>query len=316
MNIWGFTPSLFGELEVRFPAFLRGEHREHPQGRIPDSGGRRGPGARGKGPGQGPSDRREVVRRDLSRGPAARPGGHPRDHRPGRLPGEPLGDLKGDRATRRMGSYPGGLRSRFRSAGTSSATMGAWKFREPGPALVASPGLLRFLPGSRSDRSLSSALGPVPRAAGRNGGHPGSSAPAQRLLFAGASRETAGRRDKWPSWAGPGKSSSTCHWALVGSIEVPYLHGRLILGPDEVFTDESFVHPDWRRFGIYGYSSSIIRTAVRAKGFRTMYCAVASWNEVPRRIMLRSGMTEIARLRCRNVPGFAKVRWSGRRRCP
>jgi hypothetical protein len=39
---------------------------------------------------------------------------------------------------------------------------------------------------------------------------------------------------------------------------------------------------------------------------------VASWNEVPMKNMIRSGMTEIARLRCRNVPGFVKARWSGR----
>jgi len=108
-----------------------------------------------------------------------------------------------------------------------------------------------------------------------------------------------------------GKQLVYCHWALSGSIEVPYLHGQLILGPGEAFTDESFVHPGFGRSGIYAYGSAMIRTALRAKGFRTVYSAVASWNDIPREVMIRSGMTEIARLRCRNVPGFVKVRWSG-----
>jgi hypothetical protein len=103
-----------------------------------------------------------------------------------------------------------------------------------------------------------------------------------------------------------------CHWALAGTIEVPYLHGHLVLGPGEAITDEIFVHPHFRRSGIYEYGSSLIRTALREKGFRTMYSAVASWNDAPRKIMIRSGMKEIARARCLNIPGFTRVRWSGR----
>lgn len=220
-------------------------------------------------------------------------------------------ELKGDRATQGMGSYPGGLRSRFRSAGDVVRYVGVWKFAS------------RVLPWSLGrdypiffqdlDKIVPQPPPSVPcrvRLAGME------DIPALLRLRKGYyPRALLEKRLEEGHMAFLGWSGDKlvyCHWALVGSLEVPYLHGRLILGPDEVFTDEIFVHPDWRRFGIYGYGSSIIRTAVRAKGFRTMYCAVASWNEVPRRIMLRSGMTEIARLRCRNVPGFAKARWSGR----
>ncbi len=102
------------------------------------------------------------------------------------------------------------------------------------------------------------------------------------------------------------------HWIFVGSFDIPYLHGRLVLGPDEVYADEAFLHPEYRRSGVYAYSTFLVRTAVRAKGFRTLYAAVASWNEAPKKNIIRSGMAEIARFRCRNVPGLVKVRWSGR----
>ena len=103
-----------------------------------------------------------------------------------------------------------------------------------------------------------------------------------------------------------------CQWAITGTAEVPYLHGRLVLGRDEAFSDEIFVHPAYRRSGIYINGSVYIREALREKGFRTLYSAVASWNDVPRKVMVKMGMTEIARLRYRNVPGFRKARWSGR----
>lgn len=102
------------------------------------------------------------------------------------------------------------------------------------------------------------------------------------------------------------------HWVFVGATHIPYAHGRLILEPGAGYSDESFVRPDARRTGVYSHSGTLIREAMRAGGFRTLYAAVASWNEVPRRYMVRSGMTEVARLRCRNIPGFTRVRWSGR----
>ena len=102
-----------------------------------------------------------------------------------------------------------------------------------------------------------------------------------------------------------------CHWVLVGAANIPYAHGRLVLPPEAAYADEAFVEPASRRSGIYAHSGALIREALRSKGFRTLYAAVASWNEVPRRFMVRSGMSEVARLWCRNVPGFTRVRWSG-----
>ncbi len=93
MNFWGFTPDLFGELERRFPEFLRRNAADHPQGRVPHPRGRRRAPRRGPGPGQDPADARALVRRDLPRGPAPLPDSHPRSHQHRGLSPGPLGRI-------------------------------------------------------------------------------------------------------------------------------------------------------------------------------------------------------------------------------
>lgn len=222
-----------------------------------------------------------------------------------------MGGLKEGRRTRRTRSYPGGLRSKLRSAGDVVRFLGAWEFtirvlpwsfgREYSIFTQDLDRIVLFPPPSIPCRVRPAEMEDIPALMDLRKGYYSRALLEKRLkeghiAFLGWSREK-------PVY---------CYWALVGSIEVPYLHGRLVLGPGEVYADEIFVHPGSRRSGVYAYAGSMIRTALRAKGFRTMYCAVASWNEVPRRHMISAGMTEIARLRCRNVPGFIKARWSGR----
>jgi hypothetical protein len=222
-----------------------------------------------------------------------------------------MGEMRKGRRERKAGPYPAGIRYRLRSAAEVARLTGVWRFTSrvlpwslardysifsqdlesivpPPPPLVPFrvqpagkddiPAILRLRPGYYSRTLLEKRL---------EAGHLG----------------FIGRVEADPVY---------CHWALIGTIEVPYLHGRLVLGPGEALTDEIFVDPVVRRRGIYAYGSGEIRTTLRARGFRTIYSAVASWNDVPRRVMIMSGMTEIARLRCRNIPGFMRVRWSGR----
>ena len=75
MNMWGFTPSLFGELDARFPRLPGAERPGQPaQGGVPAARHRGRPGAGRKGPGQGAADGRKMVRRHLPGRPPARPG--------------------------------------------------------------------------------------------------------------------------------------------------------------------------------------------------------------------------------------------------
>lgn len=221
-----------------------------------------------------------------------------------------MGVLKRGRRARSYETYPGGLRNRLRSAAEVAGYLGAWKF-----ATCALPWSFNrdyYVFFQDLER-----IAPVPAPSVACDIRPAESKdiPAIMALRKGYySRALLEKRfaDGHMAFLGrTGERPVYCHWALVGSFEVPYLHGRLVLGPGDAFTDEIFVHPRFRRAGIYSYGSGLIRTALRAKGFRRLYSAVASWNEVPKTIMLRSGMSEIAKLRCRNIPGFVKVRWSG-----
>jgi hypothetical protein len=222
-----------------------------------------------------------------------------------------MGGLIEGRRTRHLSFYPGGIGSKLRSGTDIVRCLGAWEFA------------IRVLPWSFSrDYSIFSQdldrIVPFPppsvpcrvRLAGME------DIPALMHLRKGYySRALLERRLKEGHLAFLGLNGDKpvySHWMLVGSLGIPYLHGRLVLSPGEVYADEAFVHPEFQRSGIYAHGAFLAKTAIRAKGFRRMYCAVASWNKVPRDIMIRSGMTEIARLRCRNVPGLVKVRWSGR----
>ena len=94
MNMWGFTPSLFGELEARFPHFLAQSVPANPlkaEFLLPDIVGDLVQEA--EGPGQGAADGRKMVRRHLPGRPPARPGRGPRADRPGTVPGAAVGGV-------------------------------------------------------------------------------------------------------------------------------------------------------------------------------------------------------------------------------
>jgi hypothetical protein len=101
------------------------------------------------------------------------------------------------------------------------------------------------------------------------------------------------------------------HWMFSGSFEIPYLGGRIELGPEEVYADEVYTRPGFREAGIYAHSSYLIRTVVRAKGFRRLFSAVASWNDGPRKNMHKAGMTEIAGVRRKSILKAGGRCWSG-----
>lgn len=211
----------------------------------------------------------------------------------------------------RKGIYPGGLRSRLRSSGDVFRQVGVLEFA--GRVLPWSVRRDYVLFSQDLDRIVPF---PPPEVPYRMGPAGVEDIPVLLALRKGyysrALLETRLREGHMAFLGRSGDRPVYSHWVFVGSFDIPYLRGRLILGPDETYSDEAFLLPEYRRSGVYAYSTFQAKTAVRAKGFRTLYAAVASWNEVPRRNMVRSGMAEIARFRYRNLPGFVKVLWSGR----
>ena len=207
-------------------------------------------------------------------------------------------------------TYPGGLRHTLRSAAEVVRAEGAVKFA--GRILPWSPARKYSVYTQTLDRIVAYPPPPVPclvRPAGKD-----DIRAIMDLRPGYYTRALLEKRFETGHMALIGFAGTEpiyCHWALVGSFEVPYLHGRLVLGPEEALTDEIFVRPRFRRSGIYTHGGGEIRKALRGRGFRRIYSVVASWNDVPRKLMIRSGMTEIARLRCLSLPGLARVRWSG-----
>ena len=172
MNIWGFTPSIFGELETRFPVFLRAHESFDHQGRIPDPGGRRKPGPREKGPGQSPFQQRKMVWSDVSRGSAPRSGGHTGARRPGPLSRKSVGILKGDAALEPERFLSPWLQKQISFGPDRPWGDGPRPFPDQGPAVVFSPAVHFLLRENPDPRGLSSSSGPVPfryRRKGRSG---------------------------------------------------------------------------------------------------------------------------------------------------
>jgi hypothetical protein len=128
------------------------------------------------------------------------------------------------------------------------------------------------------------------------------------------SREILERRMEAGHLGFIGWSGSTpvhIRWAFTGSLDVPYFHRRLVQSPEDVFTDEAYTAPSFRKSGIYAASNIRLRRELREMGFRRINMAVADWNETPRRACLRSGMSEIAEFGYWNIAGIRKFFWSG-----
>ena len=91
MNMWGFTPSFFGELEARFPGFLAQNVPANPpkaEFLLPNIVGDL---VQEGGAGESAADERKVVRRHLPGRPPARPSRSARVDRAGAVSGTVVG---------------------------------------------------------------------------------------------------------------------------------------------------------------------------------------------------------------------------------
>jgi hypothetical protein len=100
-------------------------------------------------------------------------------------------------------------------------------------------------------------------------------------------------------------------WTFAGSFRVPYFHKQVVLMPNEVFGDESYTAPGYRRLGFSFQSGRFLRLTIQKMGFERLTVAIASWNTPARRAALKSGMAETARFGYWNGPGTRKFFWSG-----
>lgn len=87
-----------------------------------------------------------------------------------------------------------------------------------------------------------------------------------------------------------GKKPIHLRWAFLHSYPLYYLHKTIVLFPDEVFVDEAWISPEYRRLGVYSYSGYLMRQILKNMGYRRIICAFASWNFPAQKASERLGM--------------------------
>ena len=108
-----------------------------------------------------------------------------------------------------------------------------------------------------------------------------------------------------------GKELVHIRWLFLGTFYVPYLRRKIVLGPDEVFGDEAYTAPDFRKQNIYAGGGRLMRIALLERGFKRFTVATASWNASARQAVLKAGSTEIASFGYWTWLGTKGFFWSG-----
>jgi hypothetical protein len=100
-------------------------------------------------------------------------------------------------------------------------------------------------------------------------------------------------------------------WMFVRSIYVPYLRKTLLLSPGEVYIDETYTVPEFRRLGVFSYGGYLARLKLRELGYERCSYAFASWQAINRRTSIRRKIDMVGEINIVNLPGFRKVSWKG-----
>jgi RimJ/RimL family protein N-acetyltransferase len=100
-------------------------------------------------------------------------------------------------------------------------------------------------------------------------------------------------------------------WIFVGSVHLPYLGHRLVLGPGEGYLDEVFTVPAWRHRGVEFAAAVAMHAVLHTSGFRRILCSIASWNRPPQRVAEKLGYEIVGACGYWNVLGYKKSFQSG-----
>ena len=89
-------------------------------------------------------------------------------------------------------------------------------------------------------------------------------------------------------------------WLARGLADVPYLEGRLVLQPDDLYSYDSFTAPDWRGRGLAPVRHLDLLRGAAGPGARRLLVVVALEN--------RSGLRVFAKLAYRTLGGYRVAR--------
>jgi hypothetical protein len=108
-----------------------------------------------------------------------------------------------------------------------------------------------------------------------------------------------------------GQNPVHIRWVFVNSLYLPYLRQKFVLRPGEVFVDEAYTRPEYRRHGVYSYAGYLMRPILQNLGYGRLICAFASWNVSSQKGSEKLGMKKVGEGGYRNIFGIKKFYWEG-----
>lgn len=100
-------------------------------------------------------------------------------------------------------------------------------------------------------------------------------------------------------------------WVFIRSLYLPYLHRTYVLSPREVYADDAYTIPPFRRKGIYTYAGYLLRMKLQNLGYERFTCTFASWNSGPLRLADKIGLQKVGEGGYWNMFGYKKFFWKG-----
>lgn len=104
-----------------------------------------------------------------------------------------------------------------------------------------------------------------------------------------------------------GREPVGIRWAFRGSVYLPYLSRTLDLAPKEIFFDEVYTVPRFRRQGIDDQNLRFMLSWFKEQGFQTHFCLLTSWDTYLHRRYESFGMKKAGEIN--RVGGLGKKRY-------
>jgi GNAT superfamily N-acetyltransferase len=111
-----------------------------------------------------------------------------------------------------------------------------------------------------------------------------------------------------------GRDAVGIRWAFRGAVYLPYLSRTLILAPSEVYFDEVYTVPRYRRQGIDDQNMRFMLSWFKERGFRTHLCLLTSFDTGLHRRYESFGMKRTGEVSEIGFPGKKIYRFKGRLR--
>jgi len=111
------------------------------------------------------------------------------------------------------------------------------------------------------------------------------------------------------AWAGG--EPIHCRWAFTGSTHLSYLGKQLVLGPQDIFYDETFTVPRFRGLSVDFATLRVMLAWFRDRGFVRHHCLLTSWDFSLHRRAAAFAMRRTGEVRGWNILGWKAFRPQG-----